>query len=205
MPGADVGRDRGQPGNRVATMRAGAPAQHPGGCVHGRRRHWWPSRIRLLTMIDYRITGLPARLFADVQRATDDELQRRGVERVVVAEPDSAPCRISLEDAAVGEEVLLLNFRHLEVATPYAASGPIFIRRSATQAFDAINVVPQQQRRRLLSVRAFDATDHMVDAEVSPGSELEALIERFLAEPRVAYLHVHNARRGCYACRVDRA
>jgi hypothetical protein len=40
---------------------------------------------------------------------------------------------------------------------------------------------------------------------VSPGSELEALIERFLAEPRVAYLHVHNARRGCYACRVDRA
>ena len=44
----------------------------------------------------------------------------------------------------------------------------------------------------------------MTDAEVLPGTELEALIDRFFAEPSVSYLHVHNARRGCYACRVDR-
>jgi hypothetical protein len=154
--------------------------------------------------MDFRIRGLPADPFAELQRATDDELRRRGVERVVVDAPHSAPCRISLQDAVVGEEVLLLEYRHLAGASPYAGSGPIFVRRTATRAFDAINVVPDQQRRRLLSVRAFDATDHMVDAEVAPGSELEALIERFFADPRVAYLHVHNARRGCYACRVDR-
>jgi hypothetical protein len=65
--------------------------------------------------------------------------------------------RISLQDAAVGEEVLLLTFRHQAGASPYAASGPIFIRRSATQSFDAINVIPDQQRRRLLSVRAYDS------------------------------------------------
>jgi hypothetical protein len=154
--------------------------------------------------MDYRITGLPADQFAELQRATDDELRRRGVERRIVDEPNSAPCRISLQDAEVGHEVLLLNFRHQAVASPYAASGPIFIRRSATQTFDAINVIPDQQRRRLLSVRAYDARHYIVDAEVAPGTELETLIERLFADPRVAYLHVHNARRGCYACRVDR-
>ena len=154
--------------------------------------------------MDFRISGLPADQFAELQRATDDELRRRGVERRIVDEPNSAPCRISLLDADVGEEVLLLNFPHQAAASPYAASGPIFIRRSATQTFDAINVIPDQQRRRLLSMRAYDERHYIVDAEVAPGTELEALIERFFADPRVVYLHVHNARRGCYACRVDR-
>lgn len=154
--------------------------------------------------MDYRITGLPADPFADLQRATVEELHRRGVERRIVDEPNSAPCRISLQDAAVGEEVLLINFRHQPAVSPYAASGPIFIRRCAAQTFSAINLVPDQQRRRLLSVRAYDARDYIVDAEVAPGTELEALIARFFADPQAMYLHVHNARRGCYACRVDR-
>ena len=153
--------------------------------------------------MDYRITGLPAAQFADLQRATGDELRRRGVERHIVDEPNSAPCRISLQDAEVGEEVLLFTFRHQAAASPYAASGPIFIRRSATQAFDAISAIPDRQRRRLLSV-AYDARDHIIEAEVAPGTGLEALIGRFFGYPKVAYLHVHNARRGCYACRVDR-
>lgn len=155
--------------------------------------------------MDFRITGLHADQFAELQRATDDELRRRGVERHIVGESNSAPCRISLLDADVGEDVLLLNFPHQAVASPYAASGPIFIRRRATRAFDATNVIPDQQRRRLLSVRAYDERHYIVDAEVAPGTELETLIECFFADPQVAYLHVHNARRGCYACRVDRA
>lgn len=155
--------------------------------------------------MDYRITGLPAKLFTELQQASDEELRRRGVERHIVESTDSAPCRISLQDAQPGEEVLLLSFAHQSAASPYASSGPIFIRRSATQAFDAINEIPDQQRQRLLSVRAYDDTDHIVDAEVTPGSELDALIRRFFDNPCISYLHVHNARRGCYACRVDRA
>ena len=155
--------------------------------------------------MNYRITGLPADQFAELQHATDDELQRRGVERRIVDRSYSPPCRISLQDAEVGEEVLLFTYRHQSVASPYASSGPIFIRRSATQTFDAINVIPDQQRRRLLSVRAYDERDYIVDAEVAPGTELETLIGRFFADPQVAYLHVHNARHGCYSCRIDRA
>jgi hypothetical protein len=37
------------------------------------------------------------------------------------------------------------------------------------------------------------------------GADAAPLFERYLARADVAYLHVHFARRGCFACRVDRA
>jgi len=64
--------------------------------------------------------------------------------------------------------------------------------------------VPAQQRIRLLSVRAYDADGIMVDADVQEGAELEAVIRRMFARDDVAFLHAHNARRGCYSCRIDR-
>ena len=67
------------------------------------------------------------------------------------------------------------------------------------------NAIPPQQRDRLLSVRAYDDDGWMRDAEVVKGVDLDALVARFFADPQVAFLHVHNARRGCYACRIDRA
>jgi hypothetical protein len=62
----------------------------------------------------------------------------------------------------------------------------------------------KDQHRSVYKFRLIADKDTIVDAEVAPGTELETLIGRFSADPRVAYLHVHNARRGCYACRVDR-
>jgi hypothetical protein len=55
-----------------------------------------------------------------------------------------------------------------------------------------------------LSVRAYDAAGIMVDADVQEGSELEAVIERMFRRDDVAFLHAHNAKRGCYSCRIDR-
>ena len=154
--------------------------------------------------MDFRITGLPLADFAALLQLDDDALRARGVQRVVADAPNAYPCRITLEDAAPGEELLLLSYAHLPARMPYASAGPIFIRRSAAATRTVINAVPEQQRRRLLSVRAYDPHDCMVDADVIEGTELEPLIRRFLATPEVSYLHVHNARRGCYACRVDR-
>ena len=154
--------------------------------------------------MDFRITGLPADQFAELQRATDDELRRRAVERRIVDGSYLPPCRISLQDADVGEEVC---------SSPTGIKPwPALTRLADRSSFGAPrrdlrcdNVVPDQQRRRLLSVRAYDARDYIVDAEVAPGTELETLIGRFFANQRVAYLHLHNARHGCYSCRVDRA
>lgn len=118
----------------------------------------------------------------------------------------SFPCRVSLQDAAIGEELLLLNFAHLKTTSVYQAKGPIFVRRDALAAPLFVAKLPPMldQAHRLFSVPAFDSTDRMVDAEVSSGSELQALFENFLRKPEVNYLHVYFARRGCFAARVDR-
>ena len=152
----------------------------------------------------YRITGLSPDLFEGLSSLDDAALQARGMRRIVADADPGYPCRISLQDAAAGESLLLLWHEHHAVDTPYRSGGPIFIREAATEALVQLDAVPQQQRSRLLSVRAYDAQGWMLDADVIEGTDLESLIARYFANPQVGYLHVHNARRGCYACRVDR-
>lgn len=152
----------------------------------------------------FQISALPADEFAPLFELDDDQLRARGAKRYVATRTPGFPCRVSLEDAAVGESLVLVSFAHHLVDSPYRASGPIFVRESARQALPGANEVPEQLRVRLLSVRAYDAHALMVDADTVEGSELESVVERLFSTPHVAYLHVHFAKPGCYACRIDR-
>ena len=154
--------------------------------------------------MDYIVSGLSPEAFRPLFGMPEGELRAHGASRVVADGP-GYPCRVTLEDAQPGETLLLLNWRHLDVDTPYRSNGPIFVRETAQATARIRNAIPEQQRSRLLSVRAYDANGWMRDAEVAEGVGLEGLVERFFADPQVAFLHVHNARRGCYACRIDRA
>lgn len=155
--------------------------------------------------MDFRITGISPQPFRPLFDLSDDALHQMGVQRVF-ADDDGFPCRVSVAHAAPGEELLLANYQHQPAPhSPYRANGPIFVRKLATEAFDAINVIPEPVRSRLLSVRAYDAGDLIVEADVIDGAAVESMIETFLGREDVAYLHIHYARRGCYACRVDRA
>ena len=153
--------------------------------------------------MDYIVEGLPLESFQTLFGLSEGELRERGATRVVADGP-GYPCRITLQDAAPGETLLLLNWRHLDADSPYRADGPVFVRESAQATACIRNEIPEQQRSRLLSVRAYDERGWMRDAEVVEGTALEALIARCFADPLVDCLHVHNARRGCYACRVER-
>lgn len=153
----------------------------------------------------YRLRGLEPALFDELFRLDETELCRRGMRWMTADRPVGFPCRISLQDAPVGEPVLLLPFTHLDSRSPYRASGPIFVRRGQARAARIVNELPPYLTLRPLSVRAYDSADEMVDADVVDGAIAEPLIERYLARDDVSYLHVHFARRGCYACRVDRA
>jgi hypothetical protein len=155
--------------------------------------------------MDFRISGLPLDRFQPLLDLTGDRLADLGVAEVVADEPHAYPCRVTLEDALPGERLLLVPFEHQPAASPYRASGPVFVRRTAAATCHARNAVPDQLRRRLLSVRAYDERDWIVAADVTPGTELESLVERYLGDARVAYLHLHFARPGCYAARVDSA
>ena len=44
----------------------------------------------------------------------------------------------------------------------------------------------------------------MTGCDVVDGRDLEAAVQTLFADPRAAYLHVHYARPGCYAARVER-
>lgn len=153
----------------------------------------------------FRITGLPAERFQPLFEMTDDELSARNIRRRVADAKPGFPCRVSLEDAEIGEELLLLPFEHQPAASPYRASGPIFVRRAATRTHASVGEVPEQLRTRLLSVRAYDDAGMMVAADVVDGERLRETVERLFTRPEVAYLHVHNAKPGCFACRIDRA
>jgi hypothetical protein len=154
--------------------------------------------------MNYILRGLEPALFEKLFDLDDAALAERGMRRMRSDKPVGFPCRISLEDTPVGEEVLLLPFTHQDGKSPYRASGPIFVRRGRTEAARIANALPSYLTLRPLSVRAYDAKDEMVDAEVVEGTEAAPLIERFLARADVSYLHVHYARRGCFACRIDR-
>ena len=155
--------------------------------------------------MDFRITGLDPAPFRQYFAMDEAELARRhAVRRVVDAKP-GAPCRVGLVDAEPGEEVLLVNFEHLPVDSPYRSRHAIYVRRLATEAFDRVNEVPPALRVRLLAVRAFDQRHMMVGCDIAEGAVVEPLIERLLAAPETSYLHVHYARAGCYAARVERA
>lgn len=155
--------------------------------------------------MDFIISGLPRARFEALFGLTEADLAARGVVRQRVHAHPGSPCRVSLEDAAVGEDVLLLNYEHQPAASPYRASHAIFVREGAAEYQPVPGAVPEVLRRRILSVRAFDAAGMMVAAEVVPGSTLEPVIAASLGDPRTAYLHLHNAGPGCFAARVDRA
>ena len=153
----------------------------------------------------FQISALRRERFDDLFRLDDEALAGRGAKRYVADRKPGSPCRVTLQDAEPGERVILVPFQHQHGTSPYRASGPIFVRESAIDASVPANVVPELLRTRLLSVRAYDAADLMVDADVADGREVEGVIERLLCDGRVRYLHVHFARPGCYACRIDRA
>jgi hypothetical protein len=152
----------------------------------------------------YAIVGPDPTPFRPLFGLSDAELAAHGAIRYVADARPGFPCRISLVDAATGETLLLLNHTDLPGATPYRSSHAIFVREAAGERAIVENAVPDVLRTRLLSIRAFDSQDMMTDADVVPGAAAEATIVRLFADPRVARLHVHNAKRGCYAASVER-
>jgi Protein of unknown function (DUF1203) len=155
--------------------------------------------------MSFQIHALPAEPFAPLFALPDEELRARGIRRVLADGRPVYPCRISLQDATGGEQLLLLPHEHHGVDTPYRASGPVYVREAATQAQPGIDEIPALLRTRLLSVRAYDARGMMVWADVVDGMQAEAGIAELFAIDRVAYIHIHYAKPGCYACRVTRA
>jgi Protein of unknown function (DUF1203) len=154
----------------------------------------------------YSITGLAVEPFQRFFGLSEAELARHHIVRMTADAPVGYPCRVLLEDARPGDTLLLLNHEYQPADTPYRGRHAIFVNEAAKAPRTFVDEIPPVLSvRRAISLRAFDALDMMIDADVMAGAEVEAAIRKFLDNPKVAYLHAHNAGRGCFAARVDRA
>jgi len=155
--------------------------------------------------MNFQIQALPGTEFAQLFELTNAELAERQACRQVVTAKPGTPCRVSMADAEVGETVILLNYAHQPEKSPYQATHAIFVREHAERAEIAINDVPEVIRSRLISVRLFDSNHMMVDAEVAQGNTVSSVISKAFDRPEIAYIHLHNAKPGCFAASVHRA
>jgi hypothetical protein len=153
----------------------------------------------------FRVTGLSAEPFQHLFGLPENDLSKYGAKRYIADKKPGFPCRIEMRDAEPGETLLLLNHTYQPADTPYRGMHAVFVREGATDTYDQVNQIPEVMRVRLLSLRGFDETGMMLDAHVVEGAQIEQVIERMFSNPVISYIHVHNAKRGCYSGRIDRA
>lgn len=153
----------------------------------------------------FQVVGIDHGQFQMLFDLTNEELKEFSAQRYFATETPGYPCRISLDDAGVGEELLLLPYVHQPAASPYRASGPIFVRRGAQQRSAAIGTLPSYITSRVMSVRAYDAAHMIIAASVCEGATTATEILAHFSQKEVAYIHLHNAKRGCFSALVNRA
>src|SRR6476659_2727664 len=153
----------------------------------------------------YRITGLDPAPYRPLFGLSDAELASRGAVRMTVTQKPSFPCRVSLTDREIGEKVLLLNHVSHDVAGPYRASHAIFVTEGATQRGEFVDMVPPVFEARVLSLRGFDKDGMMADAILTQPGGADAGIRKLFANPAIETIHAHNATRGCFSAKIERA
>jgi hypothetical protein len=152
----------------------------------------------------FQLVGIAHEPFAPLFELSDAELARRGIVRCVADSGFGYPCRVSLEDATVGDELLLLNHAHHDVDSPYRATGPIFVRRGQRQRALEPGAIPPYVTRRLISLRVYDTGHMMLSADVVDGGAVRDALMRLFGDPSAAYVHLHNAKPGCFSCLARR-
>ena len=156
-------------------------------------------------MPTYRIKGLDPAPFEPLFGLSDEELAERGAVRMTVTEKPSFPCRVTLQDRDLGEQVLLVNHVSHDVANPYRASHAIFVTEEPHEPAEFVDELPPVFATRVLSLRGFDDQGMMAEALIAQPGEAEEGIRRLFSNPWITTIHAHNATRGCFAAKIERA
>jgi hypothetical protein len=94
--------------------------------------------------MSFRIQGLPAERFEHLFKMSDDELaERDAVRRIPDERSPGYPCRVSLTDLKPGDALILVNYEHLPVDSPYRMRFAIFVREG-DETYDRVDQVPDQ-------------------------------------------------------------
>jgi hypothetical protein len=135
---------------------------------------------------------------------SDKELSEIGGLKMIVDEKPGFPCRVSLEDANIGEEVILVPFEHHNTNSPYQAKGPVFVRKGHKQRKLGVNEIPKMLEHRLLSFRGYNSDGIMKSAKTGEGKQTEKIIVEIFENKEIKYIQIHNSSPGCFNCQVNR-
>jgi len=152
----------------------------------------------------YRIRGLPAAPFTALFTADAATLAARRARMLIADDCTGFPCRVSLVEARVGEQVVLVNHVHQPADGPFHASHAIYVRRDVRPPEPYIDCLPEMLDRRQLSLRGFDGDGMLAGAAVAAPGEADRVIRTLIADSRIAVIHAHNAAYGCYLAGVER-
>ncbi|MEM9183537.1 MAG: DUF1203 domain-containing protein [Pseudomonadota bacterium] len=151
------------------------------------------------------ITGIPVSRFQHLVDLTEAQLEAKGIVRQTATCKPGFPCRVTLEDAEVGEPVLLLNYVSHRVNSPYRSSFAIYVRENANQTATFVDELPPVMQGRPIALRLFGSDGTLCGADLCLKEGLEQKIVDSLERPDVAYLHAHNAAHGCFSAEIRRA
>lgn len=155
-------------------------------------------------MNNFKLEALHHSNFNYLNDLSESELSEHNIKKIKADKFPGFPCRVTLEDAAIGETVYLLNYDFHNVNSPYRANGPVFVRAHQVIKTYEINEIPIMFNHRLLSVRGYNKEAMMIAADVSEGKLLKEKLSQMLENPEIEYIHLHNAKPGCYNCVVKR-
>ena len=151
----------------------------------------------------YLIQGLSPDRFAPLFAMSDIELAAHNARRVTATADRGFPCRISLEDARKGEDLILLHHVSHDVDTPFRSAFAIYVRPDVVAATYRDELPPVFEGRPL-ALRAFDAEGMLQTARLAGPGEADDVIRDLFADDGISYIDAHNAAHGCFAARIER-
>jgi hypothetical protein len=151
--------------------------------------------------LGFRVVPLPTEVANEVRRTAANGAADHST--ITADSPRGYPCRHCLRWAQPGESMILFPYAAIPSGRPYSETGPIFVHADPCERYAPTDEYPAEFREGRV-IRAYDAQQNIIAAEIVNGSEPEAIIEKFLQKPETAFVHVRSASHGCYTMKIER-
>jgi hypothetical protein len=153
-------------------------------------------------MNNFRIQAISDQQLCQIENGATS-LHDNPIQKITVDQSPGYPCRLSLEDAKIGEEVYLFSHQPFTNENPYRETGPVFVRTEADQATLEPGQIPDMIKRRPIIVRSYSADETLLSGDPAEGEDVGQVIQQCLNREGVAFLHIRAALTGCYLCKVE--
>ena len=144
----------------------------------------------------------PARL-DDVRRNAEDGFGN--TLRGFAASGEGEPLRCCLRYAGAGERIALISFAPFEDASVWREVGPVYMHADRCEGYTDRGL-PDELRRgpRVLRTYRADGSMNYEHNTLVGDEDLEPVLDRLLAEPDVAIVHVRTVLPQCFLYAVTR-